>query len=126
MSAKERRRREDHQNAVGYLCVNIAALAAMITEPAWPEEVSAAAAAEPGTDPWYAAVRRLHEIAENAGVPGGLGLTTPMGHGWPAGVLRVTGWVCPAGACTRVELTGQSPVAPQCQLLGRAMRLVAG
>lgn len=125
MSAKERRRR-DHQDAVGYLCVNGASLNAMIADPAWREQVGAVTAAEPGTEPWYTAVRRLHEIAEDAGVPGGLGLTTPMGHGWPPAAPRVAGWVCPADACTRVELAAESPAAPRCDLLGRPLRLVAG
>lgn len=129
MSAKDRRRREDHQNAVEYLCVNLASLSAEIGNPAWPESVEALISVGPSTDAWYTEVRRLHDLAENADIPGGLGLTTPMGpHGWPGGngTGPVAGWVCPWGACTRVELADDMPDPPRCHLLGQAMRLVKG
>jgi hypothetical protein len=127
--SKERRRREDHQNAVEFLCVNIASLNTDISDPTWPASVKALTSAEPLADAWYTAIRQLHKIAEDADIPGGLGLTTPMGpHDWPGGSRTppVAGWVCPWDACTRVELADRSPAPPQCHLRGLTMRLVEG
>ncbi len=138
MGAKERERRKDYQNAVEFLCADLTALeekVAKVADPQWRPAFETVTSAEPFTDPWYAAVRRLHELAENADVPGGLGLTTPMGqYGWPgsggAAPARVSGWVCPKDVCTRVELrddeSEESKPDTECHLFGGDMRLVEG
>ena len=85
-------------DAVEFLCVNIASLNTEISDPAWPASVKALTSAEPFADAWYRLrIRQLHEIAEDADVPGGLRLTTPHGPHWPGGppVPRVAGGSAP-------------------------------
>jgi hypothetical protein len=121
----ERRRREDHRNAVEYLCTHLAELTDLLTAPKWPESLGALAAETPFTEPWYAAVRSLHDLAEER-VIGGLGLTNPMGvDDWPGahgGGERIGAWVCPAEVCSRVELDRETgPTPPECRLHTRPM-----
>ncbi|HEV2347135.1 MAG TPA: hypothetical protein VGS97_23755 [Actinocrinis sp.] len=135
MGTREHQRREDYQNAVEALCTDLAALNARVKCRLWRPTIETVMSTAPLTDPWYAAVRGLHEMAVAAGVPGGLGLTTPMGRpGWPGGdgaaPRRVCGWVCPKRVCTRVELAGgeagESKPDTDCHLLGLAMHFVEG
>jgi hypothetical protein len=127
MNAKERRR-EDYQNAVEFLCVNLAELNSAISDPGWPPAVDALRSAPPQTDAWYTSIRRLHDIAEDAKIPGGLGLTTPMStRDWPGQPAnRVAGWVCPSRFCTRVVLTDDPGAVPRCDLTERDLRFVEG
>ncbi|WP_330238518.1 hypothetical protein [Streptomyces sp. NBC_00525] len=128
MSKRERLRRQAYEDAVEYLCAEFVSLNEHLGGPEWARTVEAVTSGEPHTESWYAAVRLLHEAVEGAGIPGGLGLTTPMGtQEWPVTGRRVTGWVCPAHSCSRVqrfEGGGDQPPAPECALLGRAMRFV--
>ena len=130
VGARERKRREAFANAIEYLCVNLDPLSSRVADPRWAASIELVKAGTPFDEAWCAAVQLLHDLAEEAGVPGGLGLTTPMrGEGWPAEpVPRATGWVCPGGACSRVRpAKGGEPrpeTDPRCELLGRAMRFV--
>lgn len=135
MGVSERQRREDYKKAVEILCADLAALDERVTDPRWRPTIETLTSTEPLTDPWYAAVRLLHEMAEDAASPGGLGLSTTMGqHGWPGGggaePRRVSGWVCPERVCTRVELPVGEPEESmpdtECHLFGGAMRFVEG
>ncbi|MFF2328466.1 MULTISPECIES: hypothetical protein [unclassified Streptomyces] len=129
MSKLERQRREAYRDAVEYLCAQFASLNEQLGGPEWTRAVETITSGEPYTERWYTAVRLLHEAVEDAGVPGGLGLTTPMGvQQWPAAQRRTTGWVCPNSSCSRVQRSAGGPEqlpAPECALLGRAMRFVA-
>jgi hypothetical protein len=127
--ARERQRREAYQNAVEYLCVNLDELGTLVADPRWADGLKALRSGQPLSAAWCAAVSLLHGLVDDAGVPGGLGLTTPMGAGWPSGpVPRTKGWVCPGRACSRAQLAdGGEPLPrtdPRCELLGRAMRFV--
>ncbi|MFD7861908.1 hypothetical protein [Streptomyces sp. NPDC059783] len=128
MRKAERLRREAYEGAVEYLCAQFALLEEEFGGPDWAGRVGAITSGEPFTEEWYAAVLRLHESLEAGGLPGGLGLTTPMGGTeWPGPSPRTAGWVCPTGACSRVRRTeGGAPEqdAPRCALVGRAMRFV--
>lgn len=136
MDGRGRGSREAYEQALEYLCRHFADLDGEIGTEAWKQNLDAARAAGPGTDDWRSAIRELQKLAEQAGIPGGLGLTTPMGiDAWPPRrTPRPTGWVCPTERCSRVELsTGEQPSraatarvkpAPRCMLLGQAMRFV--
>lgn len=111
-------------DAVDYLCRHIRALSEKIDPVVWRDAIGTIADAEPSGEEWRDAVRRLHEAAEAAGVPGGIGLLELRG-GFPgAPVPRTTGWVCPAGRCTRVQLRAGQMATPACDLTGVPMRLV--
>jgi len=136
VDARGRGSREAYEQALEYLCRYFGDLDEQIGTEAWKQSLDAARAAEPDTDEWRRAIRELHGIAERAGIPGGLGLTTPMGaQTWPPGrPPRPTGWVCPTEVCSRVELSmgaqsaGAAPArvkpSPRCVLLDRPMRFV--
>ncbi len=135
MGVRGRGSREAYEQAFEYLCRYLGDLDEQIGTEAWKQSLDAARATEPDTDDWRRAIRELHEIAERAGIPGGLGLTVPMGvQTWPPGPApHPTGWICPTGACSRVELSTSAPSgaaparvkpAPRCVLLGRPMRFV--
>jgi hypothetical protein len=86
---------------------------------------------DPATVEWREAVGTLHDAAEAAGIPGGLGLRPTLGVGdWPSGLTpRSVGWVCPTGRCARVDLRDDRDAAhetPMCALTGQAMRVVDG
>lgn len=131
MDKAERRRREDYGNAVEYLCTHLEELSDRVAVGEWFESLKALAGATPFTEPWYAEVRKLHDLSVEKGVLGGLGLTNPMGDtegtgslDWP-GRRQLRGWVCPADVCTRVELdseTGSTP--PDCLLHTKPMKHV--
>ncbi|MFI6154708.1 hypothetical protein ACIBCA_18695 [Kitasatospora sp. NPDC051170] len=135
MSGPGRRQRQEYQEAVAYACAEFADLEAEVGA-GWAPAIETVRAGEPGSAQWYEAVRHLHRLAEEAGIPGGLGLTGVMGaHDWLQAPPPVTGWVCPNGACERVQRAergqlgqnGQAgQTAPECRLLARPMRHVAG
>ncbi|MFF7613251.1 hypothetical protein [Streptomyces lavendulae] len=132
--------RRVYEEAVEYLCRNLDALRELIGPGLWEAPFAAVRDGDPASDDWRAAVRALHEAAEAAGIPGGLGLSATMGvGGWPSGPTpRSVGWVCPTGRCARVDLREDPvpptavpdpvpvpvPVPPACVLAGRPMRLV--
>ncbi|MFD8020416.1 hypothetical protein ACFV6G_08315 [Streptomyces lavendulae] len=127
--------RRVYEEAVAYLCRNTDGLRELIGPVLWEASFSAVRDGDPASDGWRAAVRALHEAAEAAGIPGGLGLSATMGvGGWPSGPTpRSVGWVCPTGRCARVDLREDlvpesvppvPPAPPTCVLAGRPMRLV--
>lgn len=121
----EAKDRTTYQDAVEYLCRHARTLRAMIPQTTWEASFSIVRESDPTTARWRDAVRALHDAAEDAGIPGGLGLQPLLG-GFPAGPTpRTIGWVCPAGRCARVELREDPTTeAPQCALSGQPMRLV--
>lgn len=126
--AKARRIYED---AVEYLCRNVDAVRELIGPGSWEAPFAVVRDGDPATSEWRDAVRELHDAAETAGIPGGLGLRSTMGPGdWPSGPTpRSAGWVCPTGRCARVDLRPDGAAdaeAPACALTGRPMRLVGG
>ncbi|MCX5563148.1 hypothetical protein [Streptomyces sp. NBC_00038] len=125
--AKARRVYED---AVEYLCRNVEAVRELVGPGPWEASFAVVRDGDPSAGEWRDAVRALHNAAEEAGVPGGLGLRSTMGVGeWPAGPTpRSAGWVCPTGRCARVDLRmgAGAPDTPTCSLAGRPMHLVGG
>lgn len=117
-----------YSDAAGYLCLHAAQIRAAVGEQCWTAAVPAIVAAEPSGAEWREAIRAVHDAAEAAGIPGGLGLRFTMGDGFPPPPPpRSSGWVCPAGHCSRVVLRdgpGQDPAGPLCALTGQPMRLV--
>ncbi|MED7948414.1 hypothetical protein [Streptomyces sp. BE303] len=105
---KERRVFED---AVEYLCRNAGALRDLVGATRWDGPFALVRDGDPATGAWHDAVRALHEAAEDAGIPGGIGLRTTMGVGdWPGGPTpRSVGWICPTGRCARVDLPDDAP-----------------
>ena len=119
---------EAYADAAGYLCLHEAELREAVGEQCWAASVPVITTAEPSSTPWREAIRAVHDAAEAAGIPGGLGLRFTMGDGFPpAPAPRSSGWVCPGGSCSRVvlrEASGAQPPDPQCTLAGQPMRLV--
>ncbi|MEV6974210.1 hypothetical protein [Kitasatospora sp. NPDC093806] len=116
-----------YEDAVEYLCRNTAALRELVGAARWDGPFAVVRDAEPAGDAWREAVRTLHEAAEEAGIPGGIGLRTTMGVGdWPAGPPpRSTGWVCPTGRCARVDLPEEAGRGGgSCALTGDPLRRV--
>ena len=122
--------RRVYENAVEYLCRNADAVRELIGPALWEASFAVVRDGDPSTAAWRDAVRALHQAAEAAGIPGGLGLSITMGVGeWPSGPTpRSVGWVCPTGRCGRVDLRegATAPETPACALAGRPMRLVDG
>ncbi|MFC7259087.1 hypothetical protein [Streptomyces lutosisoli] len=121
--------RRVYENAVEYLCRNVDAVRELIGPALWEAPFAVVRDGDPSTGAWRDAVRALHNAAEAAGIPGGLGLSITMGSSvWPSGPTpRSVGWVCPSGRCARVDLReGAVPETPECALAGRPMRLVDG
>ncbi|MFF4350610.1 hypothetical protein [Streptomyces sp. NPDC001530] len=118
-----------YEDAVAYLCRNVDAVRVLIGSALWEAPFAVVQGGDPSTAEWRDAVRALHDAAEAAGIPGGLGLSSTMGVGdWPsAPTPQSVGWVCPTGRCARVDLReGAVPETPSCALAGRPMRLVDG
>jgi hypothetical protein len=135
LGVKASQRDENYRNAVEYLCTHLKELETEVEAKGapddrltWRERLKALAAADGLSEPWYAAVRELHAIVDRAGIPGGIGLSTPMGGRWPGPTATViSGWACPKqGMCTRIEVhdsaAADATAQPECRLLGRAMR----
>ncbi|WP_327675261.1 hypothetical protein [Kitasatospora sp. NBC_00458] len=128
---KERRLFED---AVEYLCRNAEALRELVGPAHWDAPFARVRDGDPATGAWRDAVRDLHEAAEDAGIPGGIGLRTTMGAvgDWPGGpVPRSVGWICPTGRCARVDLPDDAAAPPGdasgarlCALSGGPLRRV--
>ncbi|MGW7002417.1 hypothetical protein ACWGCW_06225 [Streptomyces sp. NPDC054933] len=121
--------RKVYEEAVEYLCRNIDSLRELIDPTLWAASFAVVQDGDPSSGEWRDAVRDLHNAAEAAGIPGGLGLHSTMGGGgWPASpTSRSVGWVCPTGRCARVDLRGEAiSNAPQCALADQPMRLVDG
>lgn len=121
--------RTAYGDAVEYLCRNAGALRELIGEDRWRAAFAAVRDGARDSPQWRGAVRELHDAAEEAGVPGGLGLRSTMGGGWPSGPPpRSTGWVCPIDRCARVDLREGEPLpaTPECAVAGGPMRLVGG
>ncbi len=118
------------EDAVEYLCRNAGELRELLGPARWDAPFAAVRDTEPATDGWRAAVRALHEAAEEAGIPGGIGLRVTLGvGGWPAGPPhRAVGRVCPTGRCARVDLPDDPPSAggpdQVCALTGGPLRPV--
>jgi hypothetical protein len=116
--------------AVEYLCVHARTLRTKIDVGVWSEAIGIIQDPVAADEAWHDAVRRLHEAAEDAGIPGGIGLLELRGEfgersGFPpAPVPRTTGWVCPSGRCTRVELRDHATATPACDVAGVPMRPV--
>ncbi len=118
-----------YEDAVEYLCRNIDALRELIGPELWETSFATVRDADPATGEWRDAVRELHDAAEAAGIPGGIGLRSTMSAGgWPsAPTPRSVGWICPTGRCARVDLReGAVAQTPTCALAGQQMRLVDG
>ncbi|WP_157620853.1 hypothetical protein [Saccharothrix sp. NRRL B-16348] len=118
-----------YEDAVEYLCRNVDELRELIDSRLWEAHFAVVRSADPAGSEWREAVRALHDAAEAAGIPGGLGLPPTMGVGdWPGGPTpRSVGWVCPTQRCARVDLRdGVTPETPTCALAGEPMRLVGG
>jgi hypothetical protein len=116
-----------YEDAVAYLCRNAGALRELIGPARWDDPFAVVRDGDPSAQSWRDAVRALHDAAETAGIPGGLGLRSTMGVGdWPsAPVPRSTGWVCPTGRCARVDLHEESgPGTGLCTLADGPMRRV--
>lgn len=122
---REAKVRRDYEEAVGYLCRNAGDLRAAIGSSRWESAITVIRDDDPLSTQWQDAVLGLHQAAEAAGIPGGLGLRFPM-NGFPAGPPpRTVGWVCPGERCARVELRDEPDAdAPRCTLSERPMRLV--
>ena len=121
--------RRAYEDAVEYLCRNIGELRPLIGPVVWDAAFPVVRDADPAGARWRDAVRALHDAAESAGVPNGLGLPVSMGVAdWPGGPTPLSvGWVCPAHRCARVELRAAvSDPTPVCELGGGPMRLVDG
>jgi hypothetical protein len=116
--------------AVEYLCVHARALGERLDAGLWSGAIGVIRDPLAPDEAWHDAVRRLHQAAEDAGIPGGIGLLDlrgedSPGHGFPPPpVERTTGWVCPSGRCTRVELRGHATATPGCDVAGGPMRSV--
>jgi len=116
--------------AVEYLCVHAGALRQKIDVGVWSEAIGVIQDPVTADEAWHDAVRRLHEAAQDAGIPGGIGLLELRGeysrrYGFPPEpVPRTTGWVCPSRRCTRVELRDHPTATPACGVAGVPMRLV--
>jgi hypothetical protein len=117
-----------YSEAVEYVCVHARTLRDKIDPGVWSGAIGVIGDAAATGDAWRAAVRRLHEAAESAKIPRGIGLPElrGAGSGFPAEPMpRATGWVCPSGRCSRVEVRGDASAAtPDCAVFGRPMRLV--
>lgn len=117
-----------YADAAGYLCRYEADVREAVGEQIWAAHIPVITSADPGSEAWRDALRAVHEAAEAAGIPNGLGLHTPMGGGFPAPPTpRSSGWVCPIGSCSRVVLRdalAEDPAEPPCGLADRPMRLV--
>ena len=125
-AAKARRVYED---AAGYLCRNLDDLRTRIGTTAWGEAFPVVRDGDPDTEEWRQALRDLHDAAEVAGIPGGLGLHSLMGPlpGFPGPTPRSVGWVCPTRRCALVELRDDpNQATPLCKLSDLPMRLVDG
>lgn len=117
-----------YAEAVGYLCQNSGDLRAEIGDGTWNASIGVIRSAAPSSQSWRDAVRALHDTAIAAGIPGGIGLRSTMG-GFPPPVPEPSsGWICPHGLCTRVQLRDSaqspSPEVPLCALSAQPMRLV--
>lgn len=118
-----------YADAVEYLCRNVDALRELTGPAVWDAPFAVVRDGDPSTGAWQDAVRALHDAAEAAGIPGGIGLRSTMGVGnWPsAPTPQSVGWICPTDRCARVDLReGADPQTPTCALVGRPMRLVDG
>ncbi|MEV0774443.1 hypothetical protein ACIBLA_33865 [Streptomyces sp. NPDC050433] len=119
-----------YEDAVEYLCRNAEALRDLIGPARWEAPFATVRDGDPATGEWRDAVRALHDAAEAAGIPGGIGLRSTMGVGdWLSGPApQSVGWICPTDRCGRVDLRkgGAPPRTPTCALAGRPMRLVEG
>lgn len=117
-----------YADAAGYLCLHEAELREAVGEQCWATSVPVITTAEPSSTPWREAIRAVHDAAQAAGIPGGLGLQHSMGDGFPPPPApRSSGWVCPGGSCSRVvlrEASGAPSPDPVCTLAGQPMRLV--
>jgi hypothetical protein len=119
-----------YEDAVEYLCRHAEALRELIGSAGWDEHFEVVRSTDPATEAWREAVRALHDAADAAGNPGGIGLGVTMGVGpWPAGPPpRSVGWICPTGRCARVDLSdaeaGVRAPEPHCALAGGPLRQV--
>jgi hypothetical protein len=116
--------------AVEYLCVHARALREKIDVGVWSEAIGVIKDTVTADEAWHDAVRRLHKAAEDAGMPGGIGLLELRGefsgrYGFPSPpVDRTTGWMCPSRRCTRVELRNHATATPACEVADGPMRPV--
>lgn len=119
---------EAYTAAAEYLCLHAASLRASIGDEAWGTAIAAYLDAAPGSGPWRDALRAVHDAAEEAEIPGGIGLRFTMGPSFPSPPPpRLPGWECPSGRCGRVVLrntAGPDAPAPVCGLSGQPMRPV--
>jgi hypothetical protein len=131
MNARKPQLHEDYKNAIENLCADLALLDEKVADPQWWPTIKTVTSTEPLTETWCTAVHQVHKMAQDAGITGGLGLTTPMGNDWPRRKPpHIYGWVCPERVCTRVELpsgeSGEPKPDMECHLFERAMRFVKG
>lgn len=116
--------------AVEYVCVHASDLRRRIGASVWSEAIRVIRDPLTADEAWHDAVSRLHEAAESAGIPGGIGLLELLGEdsgrgGFPPPPAeRTTGWVCPSGRCSRVELRDHATPTPTCHVSDKPMRLV--
>jgi hypothetical protein len=136
------------QDAAGYLCQHAAEVRPAVGDACWTAAIPVITGTEPSSAAWREAIRAVHDAAEAAGIPGGLGLRFTMGGFPDPPPPRSSGWVCPGGSCSRVVLrdaadlpggarhagpgaaaadegqAGACMPGPQCALSGQPMRLV--
>jgi hypothetical protein len=121
------KRQQVYADAAGYLCLHETDVRQAVGEECWAATIPVITNAEPSSTEWRAAIDAVHDALEAAHVSGGLGLRFTMGDGFPSPPApRSSGWVCPAGHCSRVVLRDAAgdPPEPVCALAGRPMRLV--
>ena len=122
--------RASYGQAVEYVCVHAGTLRQKIDASVWSDAIGIIRDPLTTDEAWHDAVRRLQQAAEKASIPGGIGLLELRGEGSsrygfpPPPVERTTGWVCPSGRCSRVELRDHATPTPTCYVADIPMRLV--
>lgn len=116
---------EMYLDAVLYLCRYLDELRAFVEPDVWDSCLEVIRERDPSTDDWHEAVYRLQRAVDHGGVPGGLGLTFPMGDGGQQRAVPASGqssWMCPVRRCSRSEPDEKPEAqAPYCSVGGKPM-----
>ncbi|MFF3905014.1 hypothetical protein ACFYZJ_03220 [Streptomyces sp. NPDC001848] len=119
---------------MAYLCEHLRSLTDDVAGKAhrsrWNALLDTVRTGAPGSAAWREGLDGLDRLLREAGLPSGLGLNASRGPGdllspWQP-LPQVDGWVCPLGACSRIELARgpyiELPSAPECALRSLPMR----